>query len=502
VSNRYLTRRAILRWGAIVAVVAAGAVIAFWFARRDSNPAQRPPDPAVIAVVQQAQKLYDSGRVDDGIAMVRGQIATSPEAPYIHYTLGVFLLAKNDFDTARSEFETEIALNPGYAGSHTQLGLVYSRMGDQDRAVASFEQALRLKPDDPDATFYLGRSLSQAGRYADAETYLAAAARTGKAPALSELGLVQRRIGRSADAIQTFERALAADPWDLVARLNLGQLLVATGHPEDGELVIKRHAAMSVEYDAFDRYRRGALLEGAASGNLVNLGRAQLRREEYDQALTSFQRAVDIDPRNPDATTGIAEALLAKGRAEEVDPWIGRSLLADPSNARARFVLALAQLQRGDADAGLQTMARAQASGALEAGMFARAADALRIAGKLPEAIAAGREAVRRDARDPSGYRALGLTMIANQDAAGALAVLRKGIVAVPDDADLRLSAGIAYLQLGDRDAAQKEIGEALRVNRLTIFGDERVSRALAPYRAVRGGDEALDIYRQLKATG
>ncbi len=490
-----------LLWLGIATVVIALALAGYWLVGRDTRPVPRTADANVLAVVQQAQTLYDAGKVDDGIAMVRAQIEAHPDAPLLHYTLGVFMLARNDLESARKEFEAEIATNPGYAGSYTQIGLAYSRLGDVDNSIVSFETALRLKPDDLDAAFYLGRSLSTAGRYEEAEKQLRAAARSGRAPALSELGLVLRKLGRNDEAIETFQQALAADPWDLVARLNLGQLLVASGRAADGELVLRRHAAMSAEFDQFDRFRRSSLLAGASSGNLVNLGNAYLQREEYPEALRSFQRAIEIDPGDPDGPTGVAEVLLLTGRANEVDPWIGRSLQADPANSKARFVLGLSQLQRGNVEAGVRALEASQGAGAWDATMYARAADAFRVAGRTSDATTAGREAVRRDGRDPASYRALGLALLANGDAAGALAVLQKGVSVAPDDPDLYMSMGVVDVKLGDRTGAEQAFREALRIQRVTVFGEENLRRAVGIYLALPESGPAMDLYRQLKGT-
>ncbi len=103
-------------------------------------------------------------------------------------------------------------------------------------------------------------------------------------------GLALSELGRSDDALKTYQQALKLEPNLAEIYNNLGLLHLKTKKVED---------AASAFQEALKRNMNYTLA-------YVHLGKALLEMEKYDEAMQVFQRALDIDPSNTEAKEAIA----------------------------------------------------------------------------------------------------------------------------------------------------------------------------------------------------
>ncbi len=93
------------------------------------------------------------------------------------------------------------------------LGLRSSRQKNYPQALTHFENALREQPDAPYIQGYVGRTLTDLGRYAEAREVLVAVARDKRARSteLYNLAVAERRLRNYAAAVPALKRALEID---------------------------------------------------------------------------------------------------------------------------------------------------------------------------------------------------------------------------------------------------------------------------------------------------
>ncbi|KQP36203.1 tetratricopeptide repeat protein [Pseudorhodoferax sp. Leaf274] len=156
-------------------------------------------------------------------------------------------------------------------------------------------------------------ALTEAGRHAEAESRLQAAAALvpGRPSTLLNLGVVRLRLGRPADALQALDALAALEPGHPAGRFQRALALNQLG----------RHAEALALLDALLAEHPGT----AAAHQLR--GQTLQALERHAEALPAYERAVALDP-------GLAEAGLLLGQ-----------LLRDlqrPAAARAAFEQALA----------------------------------------------------------------------------------------------------------------------------------------------------------------
>ncbi len=63
---------------------------------------------------------------------------------------------------------------------------------------------------------------------------------------------------------------------------------------------------------------------------LITLGKSQLEKEHFDEALSSFEQAILLDQKNPDLWNLKGVALRGLGRYNEAIVCFNKSLEIDP----------------------------------------------------------------------------------------------------------------------------------------------------------------------------
>jgi Tfp pilus assembly protein PilF len=92
------------------------------------------------------------------------------------YKSGMMSFVKQDFETALTEFERALEIDPDFGDVHQSVAHVYEKLGDYDSALGAAKRAAQCNPDD----FLVHTSLSiiyqRKGMIAEAEAEKAKAA--------------------------------------------------------------------------------------------------------------------------------------------------------------------------------------------------------------------------------------------------------------------------------------------------------------------------------------
>jgi superkiller protein 3 len=178
----------------------------------------------------------------------------------------------------------------------------------------------RLVPGDHHTLVEQGRSLSDLGRLEEAEAVLRRAVRVRDAAAEYNLGTVLDRQGRTDEARERYERALAIDPFHARALNNLGVLLDRSGQSDRAIATLQR--SLQADPENAEAYS--------------NLGSALIGARRMPEALRALDTAVALDPDAPDAHNNRGIALAQSGRLPEAAAEFETALRLNPNHANAR----------------------------------------------------------------------------------------------------------------------------------------------------------------------
>jgi tetratricopeptide (TPR) repeat protein len=136
---------------------------------------------------------------------------------------GIGLLLQGDLKAAEYAFQRVTEAEPAYADGWLNVGRALIQEGETEAARPYVEKALALSPKLARAEFFLAMIQKAAGDYDAALTSLSEARRQYPRDrvVVDQVGRVLFLQRRYAEAIRTFEDALAVDPEDLQAHYNL-----------------------------------------------------------------------------------------------------------------------------------------------------------------------------------------------------------------------------------------------------------------------------------------
>ena len=190
-----------------------------------------------------------------------------------------------NFDQALKAAE-EFAQQPGFTARGELLkGTIHHQRGNLRLTASSWDSVLKLSPDAldlqiPPAEFFLeyGRVLLAMGEPALAEKLISRSLNIQQSPAAQvSLGESRFQLGKAVEARQSFEDALAGDPYSIAARKGLATLALAEGQADRAvELLIPIERSDAVTSEIAFLLQRGYL-------RLGNAAAAQQWREKADE---------------------------------------------------------------------------------------------------------------------------------------------------------------------------------------------------------------------------
>jgi tetratricopeptide (TPR) repeat protein len=171
---------------------------------------REPADPDLMTF--NATILEDAKRYDEALALLKQAAVKSPKNSAIMFGIGVIQDKLGRFDDLVTAMESAIALDPNNATALNYLGYTYAdRNLKLPEAESLIERALKVRPGDGFFLDSLAWVYYRQGRFEKAEETLRGA--LGAVPddpvVLEHMGDIQSKLGKKADAIGWYEKALA-----------------------------------------------------------------------------------------------------------------------------------------------------------------------------------------------------------------------------------------------------------------------------------------------------
>jgi type IV pilus biogenesis/stability protein PilW len=195
------------------------------------QPRRRPEDRQAQQYFRLAQVDFAEGRNQEAIEHLRKSIDLDPKNADVHGFLGVVYLLLSDYEKAEKSLDQALRINPYLTDARNSLGAVYLETGRTEKARGQFEEALkdRTYPTPEKIFFNLGSLELEEKRYPQAlESFRkAVSANPNYARAHLGMGRALAATGRGAEARRHFEKVIAIDPKSpdaARARELLGQL--------------------------------------------------------------------------------------------------------------------------------------------------------------------------------------------------------------------------------------------------------------------------------------
>lgn len=210
--------------------------------------------------------------------------------PDVYNKIGIIqniLGRKND---ALISFKEALRLNPNYLDAIVNIGSVYADIGDEENAIASFKRALALDPNNSEALFNLRLATtkeSNAGGFNQIEFMI-------------DIGKSYYDEGMYRQAVEKFKEVLKIKPnYHDVA------LLLANAYLQEGFYPL----SLSLYEEILMKKPEWEIV-------YINMGTLYYNMKEYEKAIHSWERALDLDA-DPDKIKVCIQKAQAKMQKEE-----------------------------------------------------------------------------------------------------------------------------------------------------------------------------------------
>ena len=286
----------------------------------------------------------NQGRQAEAEQLLRRSLSARPKQPHVQVHLGRLLAEAGRHQEAIDLLRAAVDAQPDHFDALVILAQVQFTTGDLTGAETNYRSALQLVPTSPAALLGLGVLLNQTRRPAEAEPVLrAAAANTAKPPSWQakvarSLGLSLDLQGKTEEALEAWQRAIALDPTDAQAHRELNALLYRLGRTQDF-LASYDQAAQSLPSSRVAE--RGALLLQKA-GFLIDA-------ERFEEARDCFAQLAKIAPQSAGPQNGLAAAYAGLGQLDASIAAYEKSLALAPDDMATKIRLACVLLQAGEA---------------------------------------------------------------------------------------------------------------------------------------------------------
>ena len=374
-------------------------------------------------------ELYQANHFYDQAAPCY-QLATEfdRENPRWSYYLAFIQQEKGENESVQGLLETTISLAPHYAPAILKLADSYFKTGQIKDARIYYKRRLDLLPKDPYALLGLARISIDAAQWKTAQEYLEEAIRANP-----EFGPSHRLMASVHDH---FDRR--DDMWKSLQR---------------AEQCIRFRPAPDPWVDALD-----ALCYDVEQ--LLVLGSKAVIDLDIKKASGFFERAKDLDPKNPQVHLALGRLCFMVGQREEARGFFEKAIELDPRSDEAYFQLGVISRRQGN-------LREAEK-------MFHRSLDF------HPD--------------NPNVYNNLGVTLLEQQKFREAVKALNKALEIYPEHINARYNLGLALWSLGKTASAVQEYRNVLSVKPDWATAANSLAWVLATDKndEIRNGDEAI----------
>ena len=288
----------------------------------------------------------------------------------------------------------------------------------------------------------------------------------------------QTAYWRNSESLWTHALACTSD--NFVAEDNLGYILFKKGSVDD----------------AITHYQKALQIKPGYADAHWNFGNALLQQGSVDEAIAHYEQALQIRPGYADAHRNLGNALLQQGNLDEAIAHFQQALQIKPDDAEAHVALGNAFLQKGVVDDAIVHFQQALLIEPDNAEARCYLGNALLKIGNVDEAVSQFQKALDIKSDYADAQFNLGTALFRKGNVDEAITHFQKALDIKPGFAEAHLNLGSALLQKGKVDEAIIHFQKALDIKPDYLAAQNNLAWLLAtsPQVSVRNGSRAAEL--------
>ena len=229
--------------------------------------------------------LINSSKFNEAQSLLLRELNSFNNDPVFFYTLGFAFNCSNDLQNAELNYKTAIILDNKYIDPKFNLGLLYYRRNQLGDSEEIFKSIVNINPKEFNSLYNLGvisfqrRDLSSAISYFQKVISL----KEDYFPAYHQLAACYEAQGEFNLAIEYYKKAIKFDKDGLALSYNnLGNV----------------YLSLREYQQAYSSFQKALNLKGNKSGVYFNLGIASYELNKISEALDFFEKSIELDDTN------------------------------------------------------------------------------------------------------------------------------------------------------------------------------------------------------------
>ena len=243
------------------------------------------------------------------------------------------LIGKKEFDKAKELLEPALKADPENVELLKLSGLVASNDEDWQKARSNFETVVKFKPEDATSWFYLASAYDRLGDFVSAKNaYIKVIdLRSGYTEAYKSLCVILMKMNEPENAIKYAVIANAIEPDDYIFHFVIGTA----------------YMKLKEFQKSIEPFKRALDKEPDNIGTLNSLGTAYMAVGNSEDAIKCYKRALELRPNSPMAYYNIGSAYQIQQNHEEACIYLEKACELDDEDEVFKTALAMSKTKLG-----------------------------------------------------------------------------------------------------------------------------------------------------------
>lgn len=243
------------------------------------------------------------------------------------------LIGKKEFDKAKELLEPALKAEPENVELLKLSGLIASNDEDWQKARSNFETVVKFKPEDATSWFYLASAYDRLGDFVSAKNaYIKVIdLRSGYTEAYKSLCVILMKMNEPENAIKYAVIANAIEPDDYIFHFVIGTA----------------YMKLKEFQKSIEPFKRALDKEPDNIGTLNSLGTAYMAVGNSEDAIKCYKRALELKPNSPMAYYNIGSAYQIQQNHEEACIYLEKACELDDEDEVFKTALAMSKTKLG-----------------------------------------------------------------------------------------------------------------------------------------------------------
>ena len=239
-----------------------------------------------------ADSFLKSGNNAEAAKYYEKAVLLNPEFSS-YYNLGIIFRQSGQFGKAVGFFKKAVELSPNNYEALNELGWAEFKSGDAEASIGSIKKSIDIKSDYLASRLNLATIYSSKNDSENAYTQWSFVTMLSPSNAIYKINLANeaKNIGKYDEAINVYGDAIKLDSKVIGGYYGLGTVYL--------EKALKAEKTDTANLNkALEALQKAAGIESSNSGVFVNLGVTYQSLGKYSEAITAYEKALKISPKN------------------------------------------------------------------------------------------------------------------------------------------------------------------------------------------------------------